>query len=116
MQVQRHLNEHEVDEVVRLYAETNNVREVARQLELRRQTVSEILMRRGVDISPFALTDQQVGRAIELYEQDPLTLAAVARRIGSKPNTVRDALLRRDVVLRKRWDYQVATFTARSAD
>ncbi|RIJ70328.1 hypothetical protein D1871_19680 [Nakamurella silvestris] len=99
------MNEHEVDEVVRLYAKTNNVREVARQLQLRRQTVSEILVRRSIDISPFALTEQQVERAIELYEQDRLTLAAVARRIDSRPNTVRDALLRRGVVLRKRWDH-----------
>ncbi|RIJ67844.1 hypothetical protein D1871_23090 [Nakamurella silvestris] len=108
VQEQRRLTEPEIDELVSSYLCTNNVRAVARQLGLDRRTVSDILGRRSVVISPFALSEQQLGRAIHLYQVEHLTLAAVARQVGSKPNTVRDALLRRGVTMRKRWDYQSA--------
>lgn len=100
-QVQRRLSEPEVDELVRRYLEGSTVYELAHQFSIRRQTVSEILERRGVARRYQKISPEQLDLACTLYA-DGLSLTMVGKQLGRRAETVRQALMKAGVEIRSR--------------
>lgn len=95
----RQLPVHEVTELVAGYEAGASVYELAKRFKIHRSTVSNILHKMGVVMRKQSMTEDQTDEAARLYEGG-LSLAKVGGKLGFGTNTVRDALLRRGVMMR----------------
>ncbi|RZT62156.1 hypothetical protein EV140_0671 [Microcella alkaliphila] len=95
----RQLRAAETDELVRLYLEVRNVREVARQFRISRTTVTKLLAQRGVD-TDRGMKPEDVAQAIELYSQG-ISSITIGKQLGFDNHTVIAALRAQNVPIRK---------------
>jgi len=100
-QVQRRLHDPEIDELITGYLNGSTVYDLADQFSIRRQTVSEILERRGVARRYRKLSLEQLDLACRLYREGH-TLTKVGSRLGRRAETVRQALMKAGVEIRPR--------------
>lgn len=100
-QVHRRLREPEIDDLVAGYMAGSTVYELAHQFSIHRQTVSEILERRGVSRRYQKLSHEQLDLACTLYG-DGLSLTKVGEQLGRRAETVRQALMKAGVEIRSR--------------
>lgn len=96
----RRLTDVEKAELARDYVRGMTVYELAAKYAVQRQTVSAHLKRLGVAMRQQGLSEVHVDRAVELYEQERLTLKQVGAKLGADAGTVRLALIRRGVKMR----------------
>lgn len=95
----KQLREREIDELVSRYRETNNMRQVARELRMSRTTVAKHLASRGIDTAR-GMKPVEVSRAVDLYAQG-LSSMAIGKQLGFDNHTVIAALRSRGVSIRK---------------
>jgi hypothetical protein len=95
-QVHRRLQPDERDEMVVGYRKGLTIYELAQRFQIHRNTVSDLLERRGVPRRYQSLSSAQIGKAIKQYSAGD-SLATVGRSLGCDPNTVRLALIAADV-------------------
>jgi AraC-like DNA-binding protein len=84
----RHLRDNEVDQLVAKYEAGATVLELGELLGISRQTVGNYLRQRGIDTRPRGLAPEDVGAAAVLYQRG-WSLARIADRFDTSPNTVR---------------------------
>ncbi|MBF6546983.1 hypothetical protein IU424_28480 [Nocardia brasiliensis] len=96
----RKLSDPEKVELARDYLRGMTVYLLAEKFSIQRQTVSRHLHSMGIPMRQQGLSEEQVDRAAELYEEG-LTLKKVGARLGADAGTVRLALLRRGVKMRE---------------
>ena len=102
-QKQKWLQPEQVDELVCAYESGATVHELAKRFECHRTTVSGHLKSRGVAMRLTPLTEQEVDRAVELYESG-LSLVKVGDALKRDGETIRQRLLERCVKLRSPHD------------
>ncbi|MBN9156901.1 hypothetical protein [Microbacterium sp.] len=101
-QLQNHLPKAEKERVAEAYRSGAPVKQIMAEFNIARTTVDRIARQHNIATRKVpALTDPQTEQAIRLYKAGD-SLATVAKRIESSPNTVRAALLRLGVGLRPR--------------
>ena len=100
-QVHRRLRAPEIDDLVAGYLAGSTVYELAHQFSIHRQTVSEILRRRGISRRYRKLSPEQLDLACTLY-RDGLSLTKVGKQLGRRAETVRQALMKAGVEIRSR--------------
>jgi len=100
-QVHRRLREPEIVELVTSYLAGSTVYELADQFSIHRQTVAEILERRGVARRYKRLSPEQLELACRLYKSG-LSLMKVGDHLGRRAETVRQALMKAGVEIRPR--------------
>lgn len=94
----RRLSKVEINALVALYRQTKNMRAVARQLSLSRETVAKYLREAGV-VTSNRMSEAQVSLAIRLYEQG-LSSMVIGSRLGFDNHTILAALRDADVSIR----------------
>lgn len=80
------MRSHEVDELVGQYEKIKNIRAVARELRILRETAAKHLASRGIDTSR-KMKPADIARAQELYAQG-FSSASIGREIGFDNKTV----------------------------
>ncbi len=100
----RRLTAAETDELITRYREHIPVKELAAAYGITRQTVSEILRRRGVERHQRGLSPADVTEAVRLY-QEGWSLARLGRKFWVDDMTVRRYLLLAGVVMRSQHDH-----------
>jgi lambda repressor-like predicted transcriptional regulator len=102
---QRRLRAQTAD-LVASYQAGATVYELASQYQIKRQTVSNILERQGVPRRYLRLTGNALNEAVKVYEAGS-SLSELSRELGLPVTTIRLALMRAGVTLRKRpgWKY-----------
>ena len=96
------LTQDEVDQLIAQYLAGATSYELAEQWHLHRHTITEHLRRAGV-LRYRSLTEIQVTEACRLY-LDGWSLARIAAALSCAPHTVRSALLREGVTMRRSWE------------
>lgn len=96
-QTQRRLREPEVEELVAGYLAGSTAYELAGQFGVHRNTVLGILERRGVPRRYQKLSPEQLDLACTLY-RGGLSLTKVGSRLGRRAETVRQALMKADLM------------------
>jgi lambda repressor-like predicted transcriptional regulator len=100
-QVQRRLGQQEADQLIATYLTGATLAELAEEYGIHRTTATEILERAGVPRRPQPLSPTQIETATFLYESG-LSLVKVSTRLGCNAETLRTALIRSGVKIRKR--------------
>ena len=91
----------QIDELVRLYGETKSVKGLARHLGIHHHTVRKHLVDRGVKIEqPRQMSEEELALAAHLYEEEQLTAAQIAPKLGFNASTIVKALNRAGVKMR----------------
>jgi hypothetical protein len=98
-EIHRRLQPLQVDEVVRRYLAGATLKELGKQYQLNRTTISELLEQRGVQRRYRSLSVDQVAEAIKLYKSG-LSLVRVGEVLQVNSGTVWQALKRKGVALR----------------
>ena len=99
MRTFRHLRDSEVDQLVARYKAGSTVFELSELFGINRQTVGKRLRHRGVDTRPPGLAPEDVSAAAVLYQRG-WSLAHIADRFDTSPNTVRSRLKEAGVTMR----------------
>lgn len=86
----RRLQSPEIDELVRRYRTTKNMRELAREFQISRTTVAKHLKDRGVD-SSRGMKPAQIAKAKELYAQG-LGSGQIGKLLGFDNKTILKAV------------------------
>jgi len=100
-QVQRRISPAESADLVAAFQAGVQVNTLAQHYTINRTTVLSHLKQNAVRRDRFSLSDVQIVKAIRLYRKGN-TLEAVAQSLGVGASTVRRALLRNGVELRRR--------------
>jgi hypothetical protein len=105
-QVQRRLQESELDELAEAYLAGATLSELSDRFEKHRTTLSTDLERRGVARRYRLVEGERLQRAIQGY-QDGQSVVSIGKGLGAAGNTVRKALIEAGVKLRPRrgWKY-----------
>ncbi len=95
------LQDHEIDQIVKLYTSGQSVRQVAASMGLHKTTISIHLERRGVPRRGCTriLTDSQCAQIVKLY-QSGLSLTQIGDRYGVHAKTVSNELKKLNVSVR----------------
>ncbi|MER6626771.1 helix-turn-helix domain-containing protein [Streptomyces sp. NPDC000987] len=97
--VAKRLKDAQVAELVEAYQAGSTTYQLAERFGIKRQTVSNILKRQGVETRWKRLTEADVDKAEHLYARG-LSLARIADRLKVDPETVRLRLRKRGVQMR----------------
>ena len=100
-QKQTRLSSQELAAFCAAYQDGMPVRELAQRFKISQHTVSEHARRQGLLLHNRLLTPQEVEEAGRLYESG-LSLMKIGRKLGRRGETVRQALMRSGVEIRKR--------------
>lgn len=98
-QDQHRLSPTSVEDLVKGYSSGSTVYELASRFDIRRQTVSKILMREGISLRRQPLTQDQVQTAQELYSAG-LSCQSIAELLECNNGTVRLALVKAGTKMR----------------
>jgi hypothetical protein len=98
-QIHHRLQPAQVDEVVHRYLAGATLKELGKQYQVHRTTISELLEQRGVQRRYRSLSLDQVADAVKLYESG-LSLVRVGEILRVNSGTVWQALKRNGVPLR----------------
>lgn len=96
----RQLRPEEVDELVEAYRAGATARKLGGLFGIHPKTVGKHLRARGIDTTPPGLAPEHIPTAIHLYEDQGWSLARIADRFGTTPNTVWRRLLEAGVTIR----------------
>lgn len=95
----RRLHADEVKEVVAAYERLNNMRAVARQLRVSRETVAKYLREAGIDTSR-SMSGEQIVMAVRLYKKG-LSSVVIGKQLGFDNHTIISALRDAGVEIRR---------------
>lgn len=87
----RRLLSSEVDEIRDSYRAGATVGQLAKQYDINRETVRQILNQAAIPRRPRGLTDEQITEAVLLY-RGGLSLARIGQRFGVDAHTVKRAI------------------------
>jgi len=100
---QQRLTEDRARQLIAEYLAGANMRQVAERWGVHRTTVATQLRRAGVNPRPSGLGNQDVDEATQLYA-DGWSLARLGKRYECSADTVRSALLKAGLVMRRPWE------------
>jgi len=102
-QVQVRLGREGVERLVRDYKSGSTVDELAEIYSVNRTTVMSHLRREGVETrrKTRRLSDEQVRRAVEIYEKEESSLESVAEAFGVTSETIRREFIKAGVDRRR---------------
>jgi DNA-binding CsgD family transcriptional regulator len=99
------LTPNEIDQIVILYNGGVTVRDIAKQFNCNRKTISRKLKQRGVSVMQSKLMKQANAKEIINLYQSGLTTAQIADKYGVSVSSVMRLLSAHNVQMRTRWDY-----------
>jgi DNA-binding CsgD family transcriptional regulator len=102
--VVRKLTAEQIVELARRYRAGATVRELAREYEVHRQTVTGHLHSQGVEIRQRGLRADHIDQAVTLYKRGA-SLECIGQRLGASAGTVRKELMIRGVPMRTSYDH-----------
>jgi ribosomal protein S13 len=100
-QTQRRLPASESEALCAAYRNGRTIRALSAQFGIHRTTVTAILERAGIDRRIRTISDEEVERATELYDEG-FSTAIIGNRLGFSAETVRSHLMRNGVKIRPR--------------
>ena len=103
-QRQRRLTPTDITELVAAYSGGADIKELATQYEVHRTTVANHLHENSVELRRLGVTDVALPEVIRLYVADGWSCQRLAERFDCDAETVRQALKRAGVRLRKPWE------------
>ena len=104
-QEQKRFSEDEVKMLISEYQSGKSTYALAEQFGCKRQTVSEVLKRHGVDVScRWAQRKLDIDDIVAMYE-NMNTAADIAKKYDVSPKVILRCLREHDVKIRTRWDY-----------
>ena len=95
----RPLPTEQADELVAAYVAGDSVHDLSQRFRVSKETVNQIVRRRGIPPRPRGLSPEQIDEAAQLY-RGGLSLAAVGKRLDVDARTVQRRLQERGVPIR----------------
>lgn len=95
----RRLPTEQADELVAAYVAGDRVGDLSQRFRISKETVNQIVRRRGIPLRPRGLSPEQVVEGERLYRSG-LSLARVGERLGVDARTVHRRLLESGVEMR----------------
>ena len=105
-QVQKHLSEEEVAQIIRAYQSGTSTNELARQYGCHRHTICDHLRKHGIEVTRNKIRSAEaVCQVIALYEQGNM-IEDIANQYDVSQATINRLLHGNGVKVRSRWDYK----------